>query len=58
MQQAAGVTQQADIAAATGEQQAAQQFQTEANLFSESATGDYIGAAISGLAGMASIAMA
>jgi hypothetical protein len=56
MQQAAGVTQQADVASAQGETEAASEYATEANLFQESATGDFIGAAINGLASIGSFA--
>jgi len=53
MQQASNVTQQADIASATGEQQAAAEYQQEAQLISESGTGQIITGVIQGLAGMA-----
>jgi hypothetical protein len=53
MQQASNVTQQADIASATGEQEAAAEYQQEAQLISESGTGQIITGAIQGLAGMA-----
>jgi hypothetical protein len=56
MQHAAGVAAQAQNVAAGGETQAAQEYQTEANLFGESQTGDYISAALSGIAGIAGIA--
>jgi hypothetical protein len=51
-QQASGVAQQADIAAATGEQQAAQEYAQEASLFNQSSTGDFISAVVSGIAGI------
>jgi len=57
-EQASGVAQQADIAAATGEQEAAQEYQQEASLFNQSSTGDFISAAVSGVAGVASLALA
>jgi len=58
MQQASNVTQQADIASATGEQQAAAEYQQEAQLISESGTGQIFTGAIQGLAGLASMALA
>jgi hypothetical protein len=58
MQQAANVTQQADIVSAQGEQQAAAEYQTEAGLIGESATGDYISAAPAGITGIAEIGLA
>jgi hypothetical protein len=44
--------------AAAGETQAAQEYQTEANLFGESQTGDYSSPALSGVAGVAEGAIA
>jgi hypothetical protein len=52
-QQAAGVAAEAQNVAASGETQAAPEYQTEANLFGESQTGDFISAALSGVAGLA-----
>jgi hypothetical protein len=51
--QASGVAAGAQNVAAGGETQAAQEYQTEANLFGESQTGDFISAALSGVAGLA-----
>jgi hypothetical protein len=56
MQQAAGVAAQAQTVAAGGETTAAQEYQTEANLFGESSTADYVSSALSGVAGVAEIA--
>src|ERR1700733_14054786 len=50
----AGKTQPASSA---GETQAAADYQQEANLFGESATGDFFGAALSGVAGVAQLFM-
>jgi hypothetical protein len=58
MQSAANVTQQADIVSAQGEEQAASEYQTEAGLIGESATGDYISAALAGITGVAEIGLA
>jgi hypothetical protein len=55
MQQASGVAAQAQQVAATGETEAAAEYGTEANLFKESETGDYITAALSSVAGVAEI---
>lgn len=57
MQQASGVAAQAQQVAATGETQAAAEYGQEANLFKESETGDFISAAISGVAGIAELGM-
>jgi hypothetical protein len=51
-QNAAGVAAEAQTVAAGGETTAASEYTKEANLFGESATGDFISAAISGLAGV------
>ncbi len=56
-QQAAGVAAQAQQASAAGETQAAADYQQEANLFGESATGDFFSAALSGVAGVAQLFM-
>ena len=56
-QQAAGVAAQAQQASAAGETQAAGDYQKEANLFGESATGDFFSAALSGVAGVAQLFM-
>jgi hypothetical protein len=53
MKQAAGVTQQADIASATGEEQAAAEYSQEAQLISESGTASEITGGIQALAGIA-----
>jgi len=58
MQQTSGVAAQAQTVAAGGEEKAATEYTTEANLYNESATGDFISAAISGVAGIGSIAAA
>jgi hypothetical protein len=56
-QQASGVAAQAQTVAAGGETQAAAEYQTEANLFGESQTGDWISAALCGVAGVAELGM-
>ena len=56
-QQAAGVAAQAQQASAAGETQAAADYQQEANLFGQSATGDFFSAALSGVAGVAQLFM-
>jgi hypothetical protein len=56
-QQAAGVAAQAQQASAAGETEAAADYQKEADLFGESATGDFFGAALSGVAGVAQLFM-
>jgi hypothetical protein len=56
-QQASGVAAEAQNVAAGGETQAAQEYQTEANLYGESQTGDWVSAALSGLAGVAELGM-
>lgn len=58
MQQASGVAAEAQQVAAGGETEAAAEYGTEANLFKESETGDFISAAISGAAGVAEIGAA
>jgi hypothetical protein len=57
-QQAAGVAAQAQNVAAAGETKAASEYQTEANLFGESETGDYASAAISSVAGIGALVAA
>jgi hypothetical protein len=52
-QQAANVAAEAQQASAAGETEAAGDYQKEADLFGESATGDFFSAAISGVAGLA-----
>jgi hypothetical protein len=56
-QQAAGVAAQAQQASAEGETEAAGDYQKEADLFGESATGDFFSAALSGVAGVAQLFM-
>lgn len=56
-QQAAGVAAQAQQVAATGETQAAGEYQKEADLYGKSQTGDFISAALSGVAGIAEIGL-
>jgi hypothetical protein len=52
-QQAANVAAEAQQASAAGETEAAGDYQKEADLFGESATGDFFSAALSGVAGLA-----
>jgi hypothetical protein len=54
-QQAAGVAAEAQNVAAAGETQAAQEYGQEAKLYGESQTGDFISAALSGVAGVAEL---
>jgi hypothetical protein len=56
-QQAANVAAEAQQASAAGETEAAGDYQKEANLFGESATGDFFSAALSGVAGVAQLFM-
>lgn len=56
-QKAAGVAAQAQNVAAAGETAAAGSYQKEADLYGASAKGDFIGAAISGVAGIGQLAL-